>query len=99
MNRKTAPKLMTQWVLPLLDCTVYAELSGLKFIGLSETLAIFIKLSFTLNIPQLNWNHADTFGQHPCSCSNKRGTLLQIQHTLLLNYILLAITIKYEVHT
>lgn len=30
---------------------------------------------------------------------NKRGTLLQIQHTLLLNYILLAITIKYEVHT
>lgn len=90
---------MTQWMLPLPDCTVYVEFSRLKFIGLSETLVIFIKLSFTLNIPQLNWNHADTFGQHPYSYSNKRGTLLQILHTLLLNYILLAITIKYEVHT
>lgn len=90
---------MTQRVLPLPDCTVYAELSRLQFIGLSETSVIFIKLSFTLNIPPLNWNHADTFGQHPYSCSNKRSTLLQIQHTLLLNYILLAITIKYEVHT
>lgn len=60
---------MTQRVLPLPDCTVYAELSRLQFIGLSETSVIFIKLSFTLNIPPLNWNHADTFGQHPYSCS------------------------------